>query len=372
MKIEVLIYSYSVVCISLIVFNCIAAVWGRLRGRVQHTNSDRMQTRILIQLQKLEQGQPLSAEHRRQMRLVLKRATVLQSLEGALDEIGREDPDAVQLYLQYLAPTLLELAQEYYRQDTIETTYYLHFMRKFAVARLCDRLQVIRRMEPMLTLPSVYCRENTLHIFYSLGDAEALVDALLIVDRQTLHHAKLIHDGLLQYAGDSEALLSALWARFPRFSSRMQATLINFMRMAGAHCEAEVFDVMMAPRQDSEVCFACMRYFGKVHYDPAYPALLHFLTDTRETRWEFAVVAAWALRNYKSERTVELLTEALHSGNWYVRSNAADSLEFLGLRYTDLVDVFEGNDRYAREILQYTLDRRLAQQSQMEEDVLNL
>lgn len=33
-----------------------------------------------------------------------------------------------------------------------------------------------------------------------------------------------------------------------------------------------------------------------------------------------------------------------------------------GLTYTDLIDVFDGSDRYAREILQYRLDQRNAKQ----------
>ena len=50
------------------------------------------------------------------------------------------------------------------------------------------------------------------------------------------------------------------------------------------------------------------------------------------------------------------LIHAVHSANWYVRFNAANSLEALHLDYTDLIDVLSGSDRYAREMIMYRLD----------------
>lgn len=44
--------------------------------------------------------------------------------------------------------------------------------------------------------------------------------------------------------------------------------------------------------------------------------------------------------------------------NWYIRFNASKSLEQLGFGYRDLIDVIEGHDRYASEILRYRFDVR--------------
>jgi hypothetical protein len=41
-----------------------------------------------------------------------------------------------------------------------------------------------------------------------------------------------------------------------------------------------------------------------------------------------------------------------------VRYNAADSLERLGVKYEEMIDVFEGGDRYASEMLRYRFDRK--------------
>ena len=48
----------------------------------------------------------------------------------------------------------------------------------------------------------------------------------------------------------------------------------------------------------------------------------------------------------------------MHSANWYVRCNAAASLEGRSLSYEDLVVHIGGNDRYAREMLAYQRESR--------------
>ncbi|MGN1231727.1 MAG: hypothetical protein ACI4TP_07485, partial [Anaerotignum sp.] len=44
--------------------------------------------------------------------------------------------------------------------------------------------------------------------------------------------------------------------------------------------------------------------------------------------------------------------------NWYVRYNAAVSLEAMNLSYVDMADILAGEDRYAREMLEYRMEER--------------
>ena len=64
------------------------------------------------------------------------------------------------------------------------------------------------------------------------------------------------------------------------------------------------------------------------------------------------------LASYPGDRTVAILKELLHSPNWHVRYNASQSLMALGLYYTDMIEVFEGRDRYAGEIMRYRFDQK--------------
>jgi hypothetical protein len=75
-------------------------------------------------------------------------------------------------------------------------------------------------------------------------------------------------------------------------------------------------------------------------------------------RIEYSIVALAVLRYYPQPRTVEILRAQINSSNWFVRYNATESLECLGVEYQDLVDIFDGNDRFARDMLQYQFDQR--------------
>lgn len=70
--------------------------------------------------------------------------------------------------------------------------------------------------------------------------------------------------------------------------------------------------------------------------------------ETADNR-EYAAISATSIAAYPSEETENLLKKKLSSRNWYVRYNSAESLSKLGLDYTQLIDVFKGNDRYAGE-----------------------
>ena len=64
----------------------------------------------------------------------------------------------------------------------------------------------------------------------------------------------------------------------------------------------------------------------------------------------------------------ERLKRNLSSRNWYIRFNASKSLERMGLTYLDLIDVMEGHDRYATEILRYRFDIRNLTQKEAEQE----
>jgi hypothetical protein len=74
-----------------------------------------------------------------------------------------------------------------------------------------------------------------------------------------------------------------------------------------------------------------------------------------------------ALRNYPCDRTIQILSRHIHHPNWYIRYNATESMEMLGIEYQDLVDIFDGLDRYAREMLQYQFDQRYILDKEVDE-----
>ena len=83
------------------------------------------------------------------------------------------------------------------------------------------------------------------------------------------------------------------------------------------------------------------------------------------TRNEYCLISLTALRNYPGKETTELLKKNLRSTNWYIRYNAAESLSVLGVEYAELVEIFDGKDSYARDIMQFQFDRRHARDGEV-------
>lgn len=366
MHVEVLMFFYMGVCASMILFNSAVLLVNIVRKRRINRTDKRLEPRIRVQLERLERGEGLEEGHLVQMNKIFKKVAHLRSFEDSMDDLRKEKPELCRKYLRALRPCFVDGASVYFKRDMMEATYYTWLIRKYGAAEEEDRDFWTKEMKKLLQMPGVYCRENALHILYYVGNAADVVSALLLLDeRHVFHHSKLIHDGMLEFRGDKKDLLREIWNVFDRFSAAMQVTLISYMRLASAECCEQVFEVMMRPRQDDEVFFACMRYFGKFYYAPVYPVFLDALSKTDDQRWEKAAIAASVLRNYPSERTVDVLMQALHSSNWYIRNNAAETLESFGLTYADMVEVFEGNDRYAREILQYWMDYRYVKEGEV-------
>lgn len=361
MNIEVMIYVYMAVCTAMILFNCaVVMVNGRQRRQLERPNP-RLCRRIARQFSRLREGKTVEQAHLWWLERRLRRLGNLRVFDMNVESLQKSSTAETAMYLDALHSVFLALSARYCGRDALKATYFAYVVRKYHLVHAKGSDGLLNRMLGLLSSPSVYARENALHVIYDLGDPERAVQALRILDEgHTFHHPKLIHDGLLAFAENREALLSALWRDFDRFSYEMQTTLVNYMRLSGGGCDEQIFALMTRPGQNDEVYFACMRYFGRFCYVHAYPILLEALRGGKDKRWELAAVAAAVLRSYPGERTVELLKEALHSSAWYVRVNAAESLEALGVSYADLASVFEGEDRYAREILQYRMDYRSA------------
>lgn len=144
--------------------------------------------------------------------------------------------------------------------------------------------------------------------------------------------------------------------------------MMSFLRLdSGEHC-AFALALLQNTATDDEVRYACIRYLGRYPYGPAYDTLLDLAECRNDARWEYAAIASTALCGYPGGETIERLKRNLYSRNWYIRFNASKSLERMGLTYLDLIDVMEGHDSYATEILRYRFDIRNLTQKEAEQE----
>ena len=343
MSVQLLIAMYAIICLSMIAYNCVCALWFRSRdGRMK---------RICRRYQALiDRGQWPEGPGRRRLLRRLGRVNELLAFSDALEQSGiplTEACGAVEI--------LRDLLPRYVRRSDMKRACYAHALARFRVTALAYSDELIVFLLGMVSGGSIYRRENAMRALYASGQAEPVVQALQMIDESEYYYnEKLIAEGLLSFSGDREGLISALWPLLDRFHSEMRVAVLNFVRFGSAHWGQEMLE-LLERTDDAETAIACLRYLGRCPFPEALPAVRAEAAQTDS--WERCAVAMTALASYPGEETIALLKQGLVSTNWYVRANASASLFRLGADYSQIQDVLEGPDPYARQILNYRYQR---------------
>ena len=302
------------------------------------------------------------------MRRRLSRINELLAFDQLMEELEQESA-VYEAYIRQLQPVFLQLATVYWKRESTQAAYYCYFLAKHKFRRHMEMDQFQQIVLSYLKKDSLYCKINALKALCSFGSPSILMDALVELGngQESQLHGKVVTEALLSYTGDADALIGLLWARLDRFALPIQRSVLDYIRFqSGGYC-GRMLEILKDLRRDKELRLAAIRYFGKYHYAPARPVLLDFLNDSDSTRWEYAAISATALARYDGQDVVSALLRAMNSSNWYIRSNAASSLEAHGLTYEEMLKVLGGDDRYAREMLTYRLKAKRLEQEAAEQ-----
>lgn len=354
MKIEILVYAYLAVCLAMIGFNIVCIFLFSHNDR--ETDESRQ---YYVNLIKSQFGRDvLDDRHRILMLKRLTRVRELTAFDKALESLYSEYPDRVHEYLRKLEFVFVALANRYSRRNELQMAYFPYLIARYRLFEGEDLPQINRVLVDLLEKPSVYCRENALNAFYSMGISQNVADALKIVDYAGFYHnKKLLTDGLMSFTGDKNELNELLWQNLPEYSLNIQLSILDYIRFSSGDFQERMLG-LLKEEHDSEIHFCAIRYLGRYPYQPAYEQLMQYAEHEDEMHWEYTSITCFALASYPGERTVKVLKKNLSSHNWYVRLNASQALESLGLEYADFIDIFEGDDRYAGEMMRYRFDRK--------------
>ena len=103
---------------------------------------------------------------------------------------------------------------------------------------------------------------------------------------------------------------------------------------------------------ESEIVYACMRYFVK-NPDAASKEYSLNVLKTETADWVKQMLAIQALKTYNDNEVVSAVKSKITDRNWYVRINALEYLVANGLASDDIKEIIELNDKYAMETLLY-------------------
>lgn len=354
MRVETVIYVYVAVCISMIFFNiaCIF-IYSHNDKKVAECNID-----FSDKINHCIENKNVDRNHRNYLAKQLLKANNLIGFDKALEKLYQEKPEELKWYIKEISSVFVYLTPKYLNKDKLQAAYFPYIIKKYKIANGENTNTIKEAMLKLTHESSLYCRENALSALIAMGDENYVVEALHIIDKSGYyHHSKLIYDALLEFSADKEKLENLLWKHYFTFSLKMQMTVLDYFRFSSDKYCKEFLQLLTSPNCDDEIAYRCIRYFGKYHYEPAYPYLLDFVENSDDVAWQYKSISATALATYPCQKTIEVLKSLLSNKNWYVRFNASSSLVKLGLDYNDLIDVLEGSDRYAAEMMRYRLNQ---------------
>ncbi|MGI6254932.1 MAG: HEAT repeat domain-containing protein [Acutalibacter sp.] len=358
MGVEVMIYIYGAVCLSMIVFNTAYNLAMRSSEPRLEKQEAKLRARVTEELAAVRRGEPVSAAHMDYLARALSRVNNLLAFDRVLTPLFANQVSSTnRSYLDQLQPMVLRLAMAYRERENTQAACFTYFLSHYTQRRdmPIDSLQDI--LVDYVRKDSLYCRVNALDALYTFGSADHVVQAVVLQDDgKVFVHDKLLTEGLLTFHGDHRELIGKLLSVLDRLSPRTQLAVLNYIRFCTAGYEREMFAIMQDESRDKELRLSAIRYFGRYEYAPALEPLLAFASDKSLDKWEYTTVSVSSLARYPGDRVIEVLKGALHSSNWYVRSAAAQSLEARGVGYGDLLDVVSSGDRYAREMILYRLE----------------
>lgn len=363
MGVEVMIYLYGAVCVCMIVFNVFYNIALKRSHPRMKKRCERFKAILEVQFENIKSGRGVQKEHLDELRHKMKKVSHLIVFDNVLKEELELSPEVTELYLHEIQSVILYLALIYKEKDDMQAAYFTYFLSCYGIHK---RLPIDSLQELLLDYVkrnNLYCRLNALSALYSFADVEYIARAVKLQDDgKVFIHEKILTEGLLTFSGDYHRLIDLLWRRRNLFTPHTQLAISNYVRFKTGDYKEQMFSLMQDPNTEKELRISAIRYFGKYYYEPARGPLLSFVMDKAPEQWEFATVAASSLAQYHGEDVINVLKEALHSGNWYIRYSAAQSLEAHHVAYGELMDIVAGNDRYAREMITYRLESRKLQE----------
>jgi len=345
---ENILYIYLIVFISILFFD-VVCIFYRKASKIKMKKTE---SKIQEFINK-EDLKNVSLKHINKLKSKLKKTNYLIAFTNIVDLM---DVNQREVYLMNLKSVFLYLTPYYERKEVILQTYFVHFLKDYSFIYSDNNNIIIKYLKECTLSSSIYLRETALKALYKIGDINYLREVFFNMNYLNInHHHKLITDGLLTFDKDVDELSKMLIEELDNYNENFKIASINYFNYKKIECQKALYDLLVKDNESKEVKISCIRYFTNVKYKGVVPLLYEFINDDRNN-WEYSVVAARALSNYKSKESTEVLIKAIHSQNWFVRNNAAESLIKITSRdYLDKV-ISKLDDKYAIDALKYKLD----------------
>ncbi|MCI8485431.1 MAG: HEAT repeat domain-containing protein [Lachnospiraceae bacterium] len=242
-------------------------------------------------------------------------------------------------------PLFSSLALMYEKKDNVAKAYYAYIL-SFIKPKT---KQVREFLKNCILSDSIYCVDNALLAYSSLGDVDIMIEAYLMMSKKNIYYDnRLVVEELANFAGSKEKLCKKLYQNFDKFNEQLRIGFLKFFRQCRYDIRKELFEELKIKGLEKEVEIEMIRYFSKISYEEVASLLLEKLENNYYNDFEYDVVMIQTLANYPSDKTIKVLKNALSSYNYHVRYNAGKSLS----RMTNLTKITGLTDPFAKDMIE--------------------
>lgn len=316
----------------------------------------KMYTKVIHEMMRhFKESDVATKEHILFLKKELSQVDHLFIFEEVMSELKEKDENLFLSYCHGISSAFQDLAIYYRRKGSFQKAYFTHVLSLFPELIENDANDSIRyAMMHFIMDDSVYCRENAMLFFYQKDSAKLVVNSLKKISNRNLYYSpKLLADDLFKFTGNQSELIDLLLQEFDKFNANFQMAIITYIRFCNEDRREEIYQKLKTKKYHKEVQLSILRYFAKHKYHPIVPVLLEELKDKKESRFEYRLVAAFALGSYDNNKTREALIDSLSDRNYHVRKNVAISLSRMGLTKENVEKIQKIQDPYARDMLKY-------------------
>lgn len=354
-KIENVIYFYSLISISLIIYNIIYIYTRNKEGKKHNYLVNKYKNEYEANISILKEKKFINKKYYKKLIKELRRINNLLAFSDAMQQ--KQYTEDFEVYKNFMYDIFLDLYVFYSKKIDMEKTLFVYIIGILKIEKHNNRI-LDKRIIGFLEKSSVYLVENTLKTFIILGHKESLIQSLNILNLNKIYHnEKLISDGLLEYNGDKLELSKELWNYRDVWMTSYIVAIIKFIKLMKYDFREEFYNELIKQDLDVEVQLELIRYFGKVKYDKVLDYLLNIMESDENKNTNLHIITAITLSSYSSKKSIEVLKKGMRSSNWYIRNNSCTSFLSLNPSKKDINDILNGNDKYAKEILVYQLEK---------------
>lgn len=240
--------------------------------------------------------------------------------------------------------------------DKLKQEYVLHLAARFEITT--D--EVMDYAFHSLRASSLNIRNAALRVIENSHNPKVIIRVYeIITEDGSYFNDKIIIDFIDSFKGMHSKLNIKLAQNISEFTEQIQISIIeHFINEDYIEGKDEVLKLMVKA-SSKEVKIVGLKFFKKVHHEPA---LEFILKGIRDESYEVRAIAAAALGSYKGKESLKALNISISDFNWFVRFNSAFSIITLiegnYLNNEVIKNIIEGKDNYAREIMIYALFAR--------------